>query len=771
MFKIHFFKKKIILRCLLFCISIGVIFFLSFYIFPLPKIPSYSTLVIDKNNKVVHSFLSNDDKWRFKTTFSEIPQPILKAFLAKEDKYFFYHPGVNLLALMRAFINNTFQWKKTSGASTITMQVARLLEPRKRNYVSKIIEMYRALQLEYFYTKEEIFELYMNLIPYGGNIEGIKAAALVYYEKDISQLSLSQITCLTIIPNRPNSLNPAKGEKLLTYERNKWLRRFYSEHIFDSLTIEDAIIEPNSTQRHRLPKYAPHLSYYLKKIYCDSPIIKTTLSLSTQLRVELLMENYMNRLRNLQINNCAIYILNNQTNSVEAYIGSNQFNDTEHQGQVNGIRAIRSPGSTLKPFIYGIAMDKGILTPKFKIEDIPTNFDGYAPNNFDMEFHGLVSVEQSLAYSLNVPAVKVLDIIGVKTFSDFLLKAGCTSIEKNQKNLGLSLALGGCGVRLEELTHLYTIFSKQGNLVPYAMVADDTASYSIPLLSEGAAFMITEILQQITRPDLPHNVKNSFHIPSIAWKTGTSYGRKDAWSIGYNPKYTIGVWIGNFTGEGVHELTGADMATPLLFHIFNTLDYNSQASYVFKPKEIQQRLVCPISGQKQGEQCPEGVLDYFIPGISNPLPCQHLKNIFISPDESFSYCSHCLPDNGYKIKAYTQYSPGLENFYRLHHIPHQKAPQHNPLCTHALEYNAPKIISPIHRKEYLIEATLPSDIKLQAIASRDVKKIYWYIDHVFYKECSNDESVFFTPKKGTSKIQCVDDQGRSSTIEIQVDYY
>jgi penicillin-binding protein 1C len=775
---ISFNKKDLLKRVKKSVIILGIsissmitFFFILNYLFPIPSPPPYSTVIYDQKGVLLHAFLSKDEKWRFESKLKDIPDNIKKAFLNKEDKYFYYHPGVNIPALGRAFINNTFKWKKTSGASTISMQVVRLLEPRKRSYLSKVIEIFRAIQLEWKYSKDEIFELYLNLIPYGSNIEGIKAASLIYYQKSISQLSLGQIACLTIIPNRPTSLNPTKGESILTLERNKWLNRFKEENIFDSLAIQDALKEPNKAQRHSLPKNIPHLSFVLRKSYPDSTTIITTIEYSTQKRVELLVQNYMNRLYNLNIHNCAIYVLNNTTRTVEAYIGSNNFSDAIHQGQVNGIRAKRSPGSTLKPFIYGIAMDKGLLTPKYKIEDIPSNFDGYAPNNFDMEFHGPVTVEQSLAYSLNVPAVKTLDNIGVSTFTDFLIQAGFSNIRRNKNNLGLSLALGGCSVSLEELTHLYTIFSHHGMLLPYSILKNDTTWYQTPLLSESSAYMISEILKQITRPDLPHNVKSSFHIPAIAWKTGTSYGRKDAWSIGFNAKYTIGVWIGNFTGEGIHELTGADMATPLLFEIFNTLDYNSQAQWYFKPKNVQQRLVCPVSGLKKGNLCEESIMDYYIPAVSNPIECQHLKKYFVSADESFIYCSKCLPENGYKIKTYPNLSASLQNFYHQHHIPFKAPPTHNPRCTHTMENNPPKILSPVHRKEYLIEKNTVADIKLQAIVSSDVKKIYWYIDNKFYMEASLQDVIFYTPTEGWNKIQCIDDQGRMTQVDIKIIYY
>ena len=763
--------KKILTRLALIGAGLVVLFFILNAIFTLPPIPYYSTVVTSDKNEVIHAFLSKDDKWRFKIHTNEIHPDLKTAFLNKEDKYFYYHPGINLVAIGRAAFNNVIQNKKTSGASTITMQVVRLLEPRERTYINKFVELFRALQLEWTYSKEEILELYINFVPYGSNIEGVKAASLLYFQKSPEQLSLAQIVSLTIIPNRPVSLNPQRYEGRLMIERNKWLQRFQEEKLFDAERIADALKEHVHAKRMALPRKAQHLSIRLHKKYPRVTEINTTIKLSTQERAQMLVENYMSRIKQLAINNSSVIVYNNETKKIEAYIGSQNFNDSEHHGQVDGANSIRSPGSTLKPFIYGMAFDKGFLTPKMVIEDIPTNFDGYAPTNFDEHFNGLVSVEKSLAYSLNIPAVKTLEQITPKAFTNVLVKSGFKQIKRDQSHLGLSVSLGGCGVTLEELTHLYTIFAQKGMLFNYSMLQTDTAKLAVPVLSEASTYMTSEILTQITRPDLPNNMLSSFRIPHIAWKTGTSFGRKDAWCIGYNQKYTIGVWLGNFDATGIHELTGADIATPLLFELFNTLDYNSQQHWFFKPRGLELRTVCTYSGLPMGEFCTESMIDQYIPKVSPNQACEHLKEYNISANNKFSYCTSCIPDGGYITHTYPNLSVALADFYDSQHIPYEKQPAHNPMCIRIMQDQNPKIVMPENNKEYLIESAVPTELQLKCIVPNDVQKVYWYINGKFYKEATPKQEVFFLPKEGATKISCSDDRGRNSSMSITVEFY
>lgn len=749
-----------------------VIFLFLHLLFPLKKTISYSQIITARDGTVMHAFLSPDDKWRLKTELSEIIPQLRKTIIYKEDKYFYYHPGINPIAVVRAAFNNLLTGKTTSGASTITMQVARLMAPKERTYANKFIELFRALQLEWLYSKEEILQLYLNLVPYGGNIEGVKSASLLYFGQLPDKLSLAQMATLAIVPNRPTSLGLGKNELMLVQERNKWLKRFAADQLFSPKEIADALAEPLAAKRRPFPKIAPHLAYRMKYEQPEVTNIYTSLSLPIQDKVQSLAYNYHKRLQRYNINNLAVLVLNNRTMEIEAYIGSPDYADNTHAGQVDGVRAIRSPGSTLKPLVYALGIDQGNITPKTMIADVPSNFAGYNPDNFDKKFNGMISVEKALSFSLNIPAVKVLYETGLPLFIEKLNQAHFEQIKKDQNKLGLSVILGGCGVTLEELTGLYAAFANGGMYKPivYTLPAKHTSLdslHSIRIVSSEAAFMINEILTQATRPDLPNNYQSSYHIPKVAWKTGTSYGRRDAWSIGYNAHYTVGVWVGNASGEGIRELTGADIATPLLFNIFNAIDYNSANRWFTAPKDLKVRLVCAESGLAPGDFCQHQVADYFIPLISDTKKCTHIKQVAVQPNEAYSYCTSCLPQNGYKHKIYPNYSPEVVAYYEHTGLAYQKIPPHNPACTRIFDDQAPQIVSPANGREYILDSK-SAELMLSCQADNEVKKVYWYINDRLYTSAGAAEKVFFKPIAGTVKISCSDDKGRNSDVQITV---
>ncbi len=740
-------------------------------LFPLKVSVRYSTLVTAADNSLLHAFLSPDDKWRMFVELREISPTLRKAILTKEDKYFYYHFGVNPVAVVRALYNNIVKGRRTSGASTITMQVVRLLYPHERTYLHKLSEMGRAIQLELFYSKDEILQLYLNLVPYGSNIEGIKSASYLYFQKSPDRLSLAEVTTLAIIPNRPTSLQLGVKNALIVQERNKWLERFRKENAFSGQVINDALREPLQVSRHEAPKQVPHLAIRLKKQFPDVPTIRTNIRVSVQAKVSQLVENYVNRLRAMNIHNAAVLVINNENMQVESYVGSASFYDKADGGQVDGIQAIRSPGSALKPVLYATAFDKGIITPKNIINDVPTNFNGFEPENFDKKFNGKVTVEFALANSLNIPAVKVVRDLGKKELIDVLKKANFQTVKKQEKDLGLSIVLGGCGVTLEEMTQLYTVFANKGVWRNAQFRKVDEKVDGASVLSEESCFLITQILSQIKRPDLPNNFDYTYRLPRIAWKTGTSFGKRDAWSIGYNKKYTIGVWVGNFSGEGVPELSGAEIATPLLFQVFNSIDYNSTNEWFQQPKNVVSRQVCAESGDLPDEYCANKILDYSIKNVSHVRKCNHIRKFFISYDEKISYCTQCLPIDGrYKEKAFLNLAPELISFYESKHILYEKIPPHNPACTRVFRTasNNPLITNPNDGSEYYISSNDPQQLQLACQAANDAKEVYWYVNDKLLKKSGANQPVFFTPAVGKLKISCTDDKGRSSSIYVTI---
>lgn len=749
-------------------LGIILLFFLLHWIFPLPDKITYSTIITDNKEQVVNAYLTTDQKWRMKTELNEISPLLQKTIINKEDRHFYRHPGVNPFALIRAFFANLFHMRRMSGASTITMQVAKMLEPGKRNIWNKCREMFRALQLELKYSKKEILQLYLNLVPYGGNIEGVKAASLLYFNKNPDHLSLAEITALSIIPNKPGVMILGRHNDFIIKERNRWLQRFAERKIFTDKEIEDALAEPMDAFRHTVPHYIPHLAYKLKKQGGD--IIRTTIDLNTQLKTEKLVEDYVRVQRLKNIRNAAVVIIDNKTHKVISYVGSSGFWDTTDGGQVNGANAVRQPGSTLKPLLYALCFDEGLLTPKTVMTDVAVNYDGYAPENYDDKFNGYVTVEHALEHSLNIPAVKGLRKLGHEKMIQELVRCNFKQIQKDRRKLGLSMVLGGCGTTLEELTGLFSIFVNNGDYIAPVFTQNDTLRSRVNIISPASAYMINEILSKVNRPDFPLNWTATERMPKIAWKTGTSYGRKDAWSIGYNKNYTVGVWLGNFSGTGAADLSGANTATPLLFRIFNTIDYDSDEEWFKQPDDCDIRQVCSETGLVPAEHCINLVTDYFIPLISSTQPCANRQEILLSPDEKMSYCRSCAPASGYKKRIFKITEPEMQAWYEENRIAYEKIPPHNPGCEVIFRGAAPVIQSPLNGTEYLISKKNPEPLQLSCKTANDVSRVYWYINNKFYKSSAPGEKQFFIPQEGPVKISCTDDKGRNRDIRISVKY-
>ena len=736
--------------------------------YPIKTDLDYSQIIISEDGTLLHAFLNDKDKWRMKIGLDEINDQLQQIIIFKEDKFFYYHFGINPFSVIKALVNNAIKGERVSGASTITMQVARLLEPKPRTYRNKFIEMFRALQLEWHLSKREILKLYLNLAPYGGNIEGVKSASFLYFQQPPQALSLAQITVLTIIPNDPGNLRIGQNNSFIMESRNKWLQFFENRGLFDSETIEDALAEPLTAYRHQAPKMIPHLANRIHQRSPNIPIVKTYINISRQEQIEDIVYNYVQRTKLRGINNASVMVIDNKTMGVVAYLGSNDFYDDEHQGQVDGVVAVRSPGSTLKPYLYAMAFERGFATPKMKLSDIPVNYRGYEPENYDEKYHGWITIEKALALSLNVPAVKILDQIDYRYFIEYLIKGGFRTIANSKEDLGLSLILGGCGATLEELTHFYTAFANGGTLSPVLYYHEKEDFATDTLFHPGTAFMITEILTQLTRPDLPNEFQSAVNVPKIAWKTGTSYGRRDGWSIGYNPDYTIGVWIGNFPGNGIPELSGSEFAAPLLFRIFNYLDDKNRGDWFIEPDDLDIRLVCTETGLPPNEFCEDLILDHYLPGISKSKRCQHLKQYLTDPEYQISYCRTCLPQSEYKIHWYRNYPPDMISYFNEHNIPYEKVPPHNPDCQRIFENEAPVIVSLTEGSEYILLKDENQQLKLACQAEADVNRVYWYVNDHFLGSAGVEEDVFYRPKSGKQKISCTDDKGRNVDIWVSV---
>jgi len=728
-----------------------------------PLVPM-STMVTDRDGRPLTVFLSRDEKWRLPVRRTNVSPRLVEAFIDKEDRYFRWHPGVNPFAILRATWNNITSGRTTSGASTITMQVARLLEPRPRTLVSKIIEAWHAIQLELHYSKDEILELYLTLIPYGGNIEGVASAAVLYFDREPYHLTAAETALLMVVPNRPTSLRLGEHNDRLRQARDVWIREWGKRGLITQEEMETALGEPVTIRRIPTPRSAWHVSVRLRSAWPSENFIKSTIDRVRQERVESLTLQHVRRLRPMSIYNAAVIVIDNRTSEVISYVGSQDPHDLEYHGQVDGVKAIRSPGSTLKPFLYGLALDKGLLTRRTAIEDVPVNYDGYSPTNFDERYDGLVTMSNALARSLNVPAVSTLAKVGMPSFLELLQRGRLSTIKRDQKLFGLSVVLGGCGTRLDELTAMYASLPRGGVYVAPRWTRSDTGSDTTRLLSAEASWILTDILLQRNRPDMPSNVHLTPTVPVVAWKTGTSYGRRDAWSIGYNADYTVGVWVGNFTGVGVPDLSGATVATPLMFDIFTTLGRSRHDVWHQRPPRLDVRYVCSVTGNVPSDSCKDVVLDDFIPTVSPSVQCSHIREVFVNARGTESYCTDCLPSRGWKRKAFVNLPPAILAFLRDEHLRIQLPPAHNPSCTRIERDGTISIVSVTEGKEYILEEEGERRLLLRCQTSADATTVYWYLNDVFITSALPGGSVLVTPQGSKNTVTVTDNRGRSATV-------
>lgn len=739
---------------------------------PLRVAVPYARGVYARDGTLLGGFLASDQRWRLRLAADEIPLHLRTALLAKEDRYYYWHPGINPLAIGRALYQNLSSQRRASGASTLSMQVVRMLKPKERSYAHKLLEMWQALQLEWHHSKDEILELYLTLAPYGSNIEGVKAASYLFFRKPPAALSLAEATTLVVVPNRPNSLALGRHNAEARKARDRWLSTFAQEGVFTQEEVDRALNEPLEVRRHPMPTLAPHLANRLARHYPRMVDLHTTLDAELQQRLGQLTYQYMRRLRPQGITNAAVLVLDNETREVRAYIGSADYRNVYDQGQVDGVVAVRSPGSTLKPFCYAWAMDRGLITPLSTVPDVPTNLFGYQPENYDDQYHGNVTIAYALAQSLNIPAVRIMQQLGQQYFIDRLAGLGFRQIGRDRERLGLSMILGGCGVRLEELVGLYGALAARGDYLAPRYLSNGAVLPGQRVFSREASYLTGHMLTQLVRPDLPTAYANTTGLPRIAWKTGTSYGRRDAWAIGYSGRYTVGVWVGNFNGRGHPQLNGSEVATPLLFELFTTLSPGENLNWLRPPLLLARRRVCARSGLPPGPRCTEKVHDHYLPGISPNQKCTCRQTYWVNDRETMSYCTRCLPAVGYHTHEYDHFPSALTAWYLAEGIPIDAPPPHNPACSRLLDDDeALRITSPREGAEYIIDRLNPRKMALECAAPPDANRLHWFVDGRYYRQSTPGEAVFFSPDTGLVRITVNDDKGRKHSVRFRVKAY
>jgi penicillin-binding protein 1C len=533
-------------------------------------------VVLDSEGGVLRGFTSSDDKWRLVTHPDGVDPLYLRMLLAYEDRRFWIHPGVDPLALIRALGQFVAEGRVISGASTLTMQTARLLEPRPRTFGAKIVEILRAFQLELHLSKEEILEIYLTLVPFGGNLEGVRAASLAYFGKEPTHLTPGEAALLVVLPQAPARFGPNRFPQEALAARDKVLVRMRDVGVLTQAKLQEAREEAIPTELHDRPFSAPHLGDRLRASRPDLSLHRTHIVGALQRELEALARSHKAVLDDHA--SIAILAVENSSRKVIGYVGSADFFDRARFGEIDMVRAVRSPGSALKPFIYGMGFDDMIIHPETMVNDVPMRFGDYEPTNFSKTHHGEVTVRQALQQSLNIPAVAVLDRVGPSRFAATLQEAGIVlHFGEFHDKPSLPIALGGVGITLEDLVTLYAGIARGGLVAPLALTEEDKPRPEKQVTSPVAAWYLARILEDSPLPESFVSASKMKKQRRIAHKTGTSYGFRDAWAIGYTSDYTIGVWVGRPDGTPSPDKYGRNTAAPLMFKAFDLLP---------EPKEI-----------------------------------------------------------------------------------------------------------------------------------------------------------------------------------------
>ncbi|KRG42370.1 penicillin-binding protein 1C [Stenotrophomonas panacihumi] len=562
---------------------------------PLPKAPDVSTLVVAADGTPLRAFADRDGVWRYPATPATVSPLYLQALLTYEDRGFYHHPGINPWALLRA----SGQWLRAghvvSGGSTLTMQVARILDPHSRTPWGKLKQMLRALQLETRLSKAQILQLYLERAPYGGTIEGVEAASWAYLGKPAARLSHAEAALLAVLPQSPSALRPDRHPERARAARDKVLDRMAALGAWTPAQVADARIEPVVARALQPPLHAALLAERLRAAQPGRARITSTLDAQLQRTLEERVASYFSQLP--ERTSAALLVVDNQTLEARAYVGSVAFTDTRRQGYVDMVRAWRSPGSTLKPFLYGMALDDGLIHSESLLVDAPQSFGGYRPGNFDAAFNGPIGAASALRLSLNVPAVDLLDRVGPARFAARLDNAGIHLRFPRGGAPNLALILGGTGARLEDLVGAFAALNRGGIAGRVRYQADDPV-LDRRLVSPGAAWIVREVLESNPRPGYGAGMFDTARRPRVAWKTGTSYGYRDAWALGSTRRYTVGVWVGRPDGTPLPGQYGAITALPLMFEVVDALPRQAaDAAPAPMPASVTQLDICWPSGE------------------------------------------------------------------------------------------------------------------------------------------------------------------------------
>lgn len=767
---LNFFKrlsvtKKVILCILAFLVT-GYIFCLPRHLFHVP----YSTVVTDRNEELLGARIASDGQWRFPPR-NTTPEKIKECLITFEDKHFYHHWGVNPFAIGRAFYQNVKNKRIVSGGSTLTMQTIRLARNESRTFREKLIEMIWATRLEFRASKEEILSMYISHAPFGGNVVGLDAAAWRYFGHSADDLSWAESAMLAVLPNAPAMIHLSKGRKTLLDKRNRLLKQLLEKKTIDSSTYELAISEPLPDEPHALPQIAPYLvsRFYQER---NGEYSRSTINKGIQTQVEDLAERWSNEFGRSDIRNLAILVIDIPSNQVVAYCGNVHFDRKQGGNQVDVIQAPRSTGSILKPFLYYAMLQEGSLLPDMLLPDVPVNINGFTPQNFSMQFEGAVPASEALARSLNIPAVTMLQRYGVPKFHSFLQQIGLKTINRSSSHYGLSLILGGAEATLWDVTNAYAMMGRSllqlpqrscSLLLPTSRITESTDPFQ-----PGAVWQTFDALKEVNRPE-EIDWKSIPSMQTIAWKTGTSYGFRDAWAVGVTPRYAVGVWVGNATGEGKPGLVGAQTAGPVLFDIFNLLP---SSSWFTRPAGIfVEAEVCRKSGHLKGRFCDKTDTLLVLPAGLRTEACPYHHLVTLSANESQRIYENCANTEPTLRKSWFTLPPVWEWYYKQHHPEYKPLPPFKAGCGEDTFQPMQFIYPPMNARIKLPKQLDGSKgfLTVELAHNNPNATVFWHLDETYQAQTQDFHKISLQPAAGKHSLTAVDGEGNTISTTFFVE--
>ncbi len=768
--------------------SIVLVILLIAYYFCLPKtlfkVPT-STVIESREGILLGAKIADDGQWRF-PQLDSVPEKFKVCIVQFEDEYFYNHPGFNPISIAKALWENIESGKVKRGGSTLTQQVIRLSRKgQRRTYLEKLKELVLATRLEFRYSKEDILKFYASHAPFGGNVVGLDAASWRYFGRRPQELSWAENATLAVLPNAPSLIFPGKNQARLKAKRNRLLKKLYDQEIIDQLTYELAIEEPLPQKPYALPRTAKHLLNKVSETH-KGKRVQTSVKSYLQQETNAIVAKHYKELKQNQIYNAAILVLDVKTRKVLAYVG-NTPTDNAHQKDVNIIHKPRSTGSIMKPFLYTAILDAGDLLPNTLVVDVPTKIGSYNPKNFNETYDGAVTAKRALARSLNVPAVRMLQQFGLDRFHYYLKELQLKNISYNADHYGLSLILGGAESNLWDLCKTYAAFSStlthfgdnssqyytnefcEPTFISNKNVDFGRLTAEKTIFDAGSIYLTYESLKEVNRPEGEENWEFFDSSKEIAWKTGTSFGFRDAWAIGSTKDYIVGVWVGNADGEGRPGLIGTTSAAPILFDVFNILPKSDWFPIPYD--ELEEVEICSKSGYRASELCEEKQLQFIPRSGLKTKPCPYHIWVHLDKDERFQVNSSCQPLSQMTHKSWFVLPPLMEYYYQNKNPLYKTLPPFRNDCT-AEGQKSMDFIYP----EEAVKVFLPKDfdgeknpLVLRLAHSIPETKVFWYLDDAFIGSTQSIHEMEILPQKGIHIITVVDEFGNEAkrTVEIQ----